>query len=175
VPRVEYEIILVDDCSTDNSASIYENFSSDIQITRLAKNVGLASAANIGLRKSRGRYTVRVDADDFVHTDFVRSAVGYMDMMSADVDAVSIDYERVDEHGKHLSFESSMTNQIACGLVFKFEILIDLGFYKEGLRYNEDIELITRFREKGYRLGNLSFPLYKYVQRSNSLSRYILK
>ena len=96
-------------------------------------------------------------------------------MMSEHYDAVSIDYEKVDEQGRHISFNSAVANKIACALVFKFEILVDLGFYKEGLRINEDLELIARFYEKKYRLGNLSYPLYKYVQRSDSLSRSLIK
>jgi glycosyltransferase involved in cell wall biosynthesis len=70
-----YEIVLVDDASTDNSLEVASTFKEQIKIFRLTHNQGLASAANEGFRNSQGRLIVRVDADDYVHPEFLKVLV----------------------------------------------------------------------------------------------------
>jgi len=78
VERDKFEIIVVDDASTDDSSSILETFRENIRTTFNQTNRGLAYSANNGILMARGRYVVRVDADDYVHRDFIKSLLlGY--------------------------------------------------------------------------------------------------
>lgn len=64
-----YEIICVEDCSTDRSGNIlkkYEGLSSNIKIIWNAYNKGLSSARNIGLENAEGEYVLFVDSDDYL-------------------------------------------------------------------------------------------------------------
>jgi teichuronic acid biosynthesis glycosyltransferase TuaG len=62
----DWEMILVDDCSTDATASVIETFTSDarIRLVRNEVNAGAAAARSRALQESRGRYVAFVDGDD---------------------------------------------------------------------------------------------------------------
>jgi glycosyltransferase involved in cell wall biosynthesis len=65
--RPEFEFIVVDDASTDASASILASVASEdgrISVIRNARNLGLTRSLNVGLRAARGEYIARIDADD---------------------------------------------------------------------------------------------------------------
>lgn len=64
---VSIEIICVDDCSIDNSRNIVESYMKDdgrIKLIHTSHNGGLATARNIGIRESRGKYLYNIDGDD---------------------------------------------------------------------------------------------------------------
>ena len=65
----DYELILVDDGSTDRSGEICDDYQEmDQRITVIhQENAGVAAARNAGLRVSRGEYITFVDSDDLVH------------------------------------------------------------------------------------------------------------
>ncbi len=174
-PVANYEIILVDDASTDNSIEVASTFKDRIKLVQLTKNQGLASAANAGFRNSQGRLIVRVDSDDYVHPDFLRVLVTGNELLGNKFDAFSLDYENVDEAGNVLGVNSAIEHPIGCAIAFKNETLQDLGAYKEGLRIFEEKELMKRFNENEMKMHNISLPLYRYVQHSSSLTRRTFK
>jgi teichuronic acid biosynthesis glycosyltransferase TuaG len=60
------EIILIDDCSSDNTAEIVqEHYGDDVRLFRLGLNVGAGAARNIGIDHARGRFIAFLDADDY--------------------------------------------------------------------------------------------------------------
>ena len=66
---IDYEIICVDDASTDNSGNIldaYEKQYDMIQVIRHTKNRGLSAARNTGLEQATGKYVWFVDSDDII-------------------------------------------------------------------------------------------------------------
>ena len=165
-----YEVIVVDDGSTDESVELLKLFGDSISLVALPKNVGLASAINHGLRIAKGRYIVRVDSDDYVHPEFLRSLQLYMELKADLFDAVAADYYKVDEIGNKLALYNASLDPIACGILFKFEALGRIGFYKEGLRFGEDQELREKFINAGMRIGHLPLPLYRYTKHGDSLT-----
>jgi glycosyltransferase involved in cell wall biosynthesis len=175
LPSSNYEIVLVDDASTDNSIEIASTFKERIKIVRQTHNQGLASAANEGFRSSQGRLIVRVDSDDYVHPEFLRVLVISNELLGDQFDAFSLDYENVDEDGIVKSVMSATEHPIGCAIAFKNEALQALGAYKDGLRVFEEKELMKRFIESGMKLHNIALPLYRYVQHSSSLTRSTFK
>ena len=60
-----FEFIIIDDCSTDNSISIIESYSDErIKILRNEKNLGITKSLNRGLSVAKGEFIARMDADD---------------------------------------------------------------------------------------------------------------
>lgn len=74
-----YEVLIIDDGSTDNSAKICEEFySKDKRFKYFSKeNGGVSSARNLGIEKARYDYIVFVDADDYIEEDYLKSLTGY--------------------------------------------------------------------------------------------------
>lgn len=76
----DFEIICVDDKSTDGSLAVLRNISDPrIRVIELEKNLGPAGAANRCLDEARGEYLVRLDADDLAVPDRLSKQVAYMD------------------------------------------------------------------------------------------------
>lgn len=71
----EYEIIVVNDGSTDNTQTILNQFSSQYEFIRVyeVKNAGVSGARNLGIQKANGDYISFVDSDDYVTTDYVKT------------------------------------------------------------------------------------------------------
>ena len=61
INKNRYEVIVVNDCSNDNSKEIISKFDNDIIYLENSKNEGLPFSLNIGIKKARGKYMVRMD------------------------------------------------------------------------------------------------------------------
>lgn len=166
----EFEVILVDDNSSDYSLEVAKPFSENIRIIQCTENVGLASASNLGIRAARGRYIVRVDADDFVHPEFLRFLLRYMELRTNECDAVAVNYWEVDSDGHMMLEKDSELAPIACGIAFKSEVMLRLGLYQDGLRIGEDTDFIFKFNLSGHKLEHLKLPLYRYTKHAKSLT-----
>lgn len=169
--RSNYEVVLVDDGSTDNSDAIYRIFENDLIIIENEENLGLPTSLNLGLRRCSGRYIVRVDADDYIHSEFISFLRTGHELLKDEFDAVSCDYFEVSEAGNNYKLMSSQLHPIACGVMFKSEVFGTLGFYNENIRVGEDLDLMARFKKANLNLYNINLPLYRYVNHGKSLSR----
>lgn len=170
VPKSQYEIIVVDDCSTDHSRQVIQSFSGYIRPVFNETNLGLGATCNVGLKMAVGRFAVRVDADDYVHHDFLLVSQLYLTQNYETCDAVALDYVEVDEDERVLSRRCSKAEPIACGITYKIDALTKIGLYNDKLRIHEDKELRNRFEEAGLRLHHLNLPLYRYKKHSSSLT-----
>jgi glycosyltransferase involved in cell wall biosynthesis len=170
LPKSQFEIICVDDASTDDSRTIISAFGKDVKLIYLEKNLGLASAANIGLRSAVGRLIVRVDADDYVHPEFLHTLVLANEILGAEFDAFALDYLEVDELGRILHLRNSLEFPIACAIAFKMEVLMAVGAYRDGMRIFEEKDLLARFGSSGFKMKHIELPLYRYVKHSKSLT-----
>lgn len=83
----QYEVILIDDGSTDNTLSIakeYENRFKEIKVIR-QRNMGPAGARNTGLQAARGRYIAFVDSDDYITHNYVQRLLDQAYEANADI------------------------------------------------------------------------------------------
>ena len=176
IDKDDMELIIVDDGSTDSTPQILEDVRQTygslfhITIVTLSVNVGLGKACNEGIRKSKGRYLVRVDSDDYVSEHFLFIESLYL-RENKEIPAVACDYQLVDEEERVIGRESSIKMPIACGVMFRKDKLVSLGMYKD-VRKGEDIDMFMRFVEK-YGIYRIALPLYRYTIRSGSLTHQI--
>jgi glycosyltransferase involved in cell wall biosynthesis len=165
--KEDYEIIVVDDGSTDHTLHILNSFGDWIKPIYLERNFGLPAACNVGIKRALSRFIVRVDADDFIHEDLLKVAYLYLSMNN-DFGAVSCDYLLVDEKENVIRRVSSATEPIACGILFRKDHLIDIGLYDEEFLLSEDEDLRIRYSDK-YSVINIPLPLYRYrMHQTNS-------
>ena len=75
-----WELLLVNDCSTDKSVSIIEKYLNDsrIKLINLSKNSGPANARNLGIENANGRYLCFQDADDIWNNEKIKKQVDFM-------------------------------------------------------------------------------------------------
>mgnify|MGYP001148355320 CR=1 FL=1 len=102
----DYEIIIVDDKSNDNTDIIIKPFLSNenIKFIKNKNNIGCAASANKGFKVARGKFVVRVDADDYVNENFLNFLVYYLKEYP-NFFGVSCDYFLVNSKEKPLSKE----------------------------------------------------------------------
>ena len=168
MPKNRYEIIVVDDASADNTSQILQNYSDEVRIIRFDENKGLSAARNEGVKKAKGQYVIFLDADDYIHHDLIKIQSLYLEENHA-LDAVSIDYYLVDEKEHHKEWIQSAERPIACGIMFRKDLLIDIGLYDESFRAREEEDLRIRFLEK-FSIYPIPLPLYRYRRHENNLT-----
>lgn len=172
--RKTIEVIVIDDASTDNSTEILKEFSKDIRLFKCDVNMGVARASNIGLENAKGRYWMRVDADDFLNMH----ACSYMGAIldeNDEIDYVYCDHYRVDVQGVKIS-KVRLNNDEAlfehgAGVLFRTDVLRHLGGYDEKLRNCEDRDLLYRIKKDNKAGYYLPVPLYRYYIHGNNISQ----
>ncbi len=166
--RESYEIIVIDDASTDETPQILDNYKDEVRMFRMEKNVGLAQARNFGIRKAKGQFIVFLDADDYFQNDILKVQSVFLTENNR-LDAVSVDYYLVNDFGDHMENVSSAERPIACGIMFRKDRLFDIGLYDTEFRAREDEDLRIRFLKK-YNIYNIILPLYRYRRHDNNLT-----
>lgn len=169
LPREQFEVVVIDDASTDSTPKVLENFSQDCRVFRLDENRGLAAARNVGVEKARGQFIVFLDADDYIHRDLLKVQKLFLEENNS-IDAVSTDYWLVDERGQHLQHISAAEHPIACGIMFRKDFLHHIGLYDESFRAREEEDLRIRWA-KHYNIYNLIIPLYRYRMHESNLTK----
>lgn len=189
----DYEIILVDDGSTDHSGEIcdaYEVQHSNVKVIH-QQNGGLGAARNMGIKTALGKYVQFVDSDDFLEPQILKMLVEKMNAESLDV--LRFNYQNVNERNE--VFEPNKTNKpfvdyrdevcdgltflterlgygcYACQFLVRREMLVDCRF-KEGI-YFEDTEWTPRLLLKAKRVTSTEKMVYNYLMREGSITQSI--
>ena len=98
IPMSDYEIILVDDCSPDNSLDMAKDYAAtypNIRVCSHEQNKGLAAARNTGIDAAKGKYLCFVDPDDYIEKNSLASLLQQMD--DEQLDMLRFNYQKVDE------------------------------------------------------------------------------
>ncbi len=167
-PRDKFEIVVVNDGSTDRTPMILASFGADIRVLTNETNIGLPASINRAVHTIHSKYLVRVDADDYVNGSFLD--VLYMFLAeNPDLDAVACDYLLVDDREDVLGRRNCMDEPIACGIMFRTDQLLDVGLYDETFLLHEDRDLRVRFLEK-HMIHRIPLPLYRYRRHSDNIT-----
>lgn len=184
-----WEFIICDDCSTDSTAKILEDYKkkdSRIVVLRNEKNSRLAKSLNNCLEVAHGDYIARMDADDISLPNRLSTQVGFM-LNNPQIDCVGtsrIMFDEDGDRGMRVEIEKPTKYTLLHGnpfahptIMIKKEVLNELGGYRvrpETMRA-EDLDLWFRFFEKGFVGYNIQEPLYKYHESLTDLKKRTLK
>lgn len=171
--RKSLEVIVVDDCSTDDSLLMLREFNADVRVIAGKENRGVAFVSNIGLEEAKGTYWIRVDADDFLN----KHACAYLSMLldeNPDFAYAYCDHYRVNMNGVkeervRLDTAESLRNHGA-GVLFRTDVLRSVGGYDESLRNAEDYDLLIRLEKAGHSGYYLPIALYRYYIHGENLT-----
>lgn len=176
---VSFELIIIDDGSTDNSKEIIEKYRALENVTIIyQQNKGLNVTNNIALNIASGKYIMRLDADDYLEPDALKTLSSKLEG-SPTLGLVFPDYYIVDEAGNILEHhkrhdfrkEVSLYDQAAHGActMIRTNFLKALGGYNENYKCQDGYELWVKFIHK-YEVENVSQPLFNYRQHGSNLT-----
>ena len=175
----DFELIVIDDGSSDNSREIIERYVGHPKVVPIFQsNKGLNVTNNIAIRAARGRYVMRLDADDWLDENALQLLSNALDRDEA-VGLVFPDYYNVDVAGhimelvrRHDFDNVTLFDQPAHGActMIRRQCLLDLGGYDESLRCQDGYDLWIRFISH-HKVANINLPLFYYRQHGASLTR----
>jgi glycosyltransferase involved in cell wall biosynthesis len=163
----DYEIIVVDDGSTDATQSILKTYKNRISYC-CQENRGPAAARNVGIKMAKGKYIAFQDGDDLWPNNKLKLQIDLMDshpdvgLLSGDMQRFSGEHVNVSSMFKKYGFDRNFFgddfyvvdaykkiyiqgNYIPTGtVILRRNCLENVGYFDEGLRHSEDLDLWLR-------------------------------
>ena len=176
----EFELIIVDDGSTDNSESIVKELMLNddrIKYLKNKKNLGLPKSLNYGIRKSKGQFITWTSHDNIFYKHALN--VLYRSLITHGADFVYADCDVIDEFRSKVGFLKSKPiehlffgNVVHACFLYKRAIHEQIGFYDENLTLIEDYDFWLRCAQH-FKMVNIEKILYQYRFHNGSLTHSI--
>ena len=180
-----WELIIVDDCSEDNSKELILNFvkkDKRIKAIFLDNNIGAAKARNVAIQKSKGKYIAFLDSDDFWESTKLDKQISFM--IQNDIGFSYTSYQSISENGSKILNVIKAPNKMSYHEYLKntiigcLTVVIDRekigNFEMPDIRSSHDMALWLLIMKKGFNAYGLNENLanYRVVSTSNSSSKW---
>lgn len=183
----DYEIIIVNDGSTDNSSEIIEKVVEDEENIKIINqiNKGLGAARNVGLEQASGKYVFFVDSDDYILPDTLNFLIDVVRKNNSDI--IGFNWKEVYSSGKTVPIEknSELYDKVLSGAYYlnKYNLKGSVWSYvffrsfleefslsmPEGI-YHEDELFLPKTFTKARNVFFIDKYIYAYLQRENSIT-----
>lgn len=182
----EFEVLLIDDGSTDQSGKICDEYSKRYDFIKAYHKVngGLSDARNYGIKRAKGKYITFIDPDDFIHKDYLKTLYELIQAEGVHVSCISgiryLEGEKIPCTGHSpeyiVSKEDGLKNMLirkgfgvsAWGKLFERELFDDIRFPK-GKIY-EDVFTIPYVIAKSEKIAYKEEYMYYYFVRKDSIT-----
>ena len=175
-----WELIFVNDCSSDNSKKVIEdNLDTRIKLINLKENSGAAVARNTGIDAAKGRYIAFIDADDLWNAEKLEKQVSFM--KENDCSFSFTGYEFANENGfstgkvVHIPTKMNYKDAIKNTTIFTSTVMFDLekiskDLIKMPIVKSEDTATWWKILRNGHTAYGLNEILSSYRRSANTLS-----
>ena len=177
-----YELIIINDCSTDNSKSkILKKIKNKKKIFYYENkiNKGVSYSRNLGFLKSKGKYICFLDGDDFYYKNFLFTSINKLKLNNSDI--VHCSWKRVNENYEFISNyvapdpqdykEELLFGNIFApsSLMFRREVILNVGKFKDNYETAEDWEFLVRCAINNFKFSRIKS--YNMLYMEHTLSR----
>lgn len=181
----DFEIIIVNDGSTDNSKNVISEYKEKYNNIKVInqKNQGLSMARNNGVKEAKGRYLIFVDSDDYVETNLLKevdkeidnSEVLRFQVITEDEDGGNVKKYNEEPFGEMKGYDAfkyiskyHFVEPAWC-YVYKTDYYLNNKFSFKKDVYHEDFGLIPYVIYKARKVKSIDYVGYHYVQRNGSI------
>lgn len=187
---VDFEFLIIDDCSLDDSLETLKLFASKdsrIKLYTNTENLGLTKNLNKLIKVAEGEFIARMDADDISENNRFQRQIDYFNN-HADIDILGTYSSDIDENGKVFRKRTTplvhediikilpmlcpMTHP---SIMFKKNSFEKIGFYNDKYLTSQDLDMYFRAVGSGLKFANIPEYLFKYRMDSEFLKRKNLK
>ena len=177
------ELIIVDDCSSDATKEIIEQYKQkNIIIVRNNENIGQTKSLNKAFLESSGEFIARIDCGDWMEPDRIDLQVEYLDnnssvdILGTDCQIHNLDNNSISRISRPESYKDIKTYSIFRTPVLHVSVLLrssvfkSLGGYDESYYISADFDLWSRAINLGYKISNLQKILTHYIVYNGSFA-----
>lgn len=163
----DFELIIVNDCATDNSLEIAQTIKDPrIQIIQHSVNKGLSASRNTGIKKAQSDFVAFLDADDLWKPTYLEK-IDFLITNFPEASLFATKYEVLLSNGKTLVHDFKITDYKSPGIVPNFfennlnqnlyypscltarkSVFESIGYYNEAINFSEDVDFNIRAHEK---------------------------
>jgi glycosyltransferase involved in cell wall biosynthesis len=164
------EIIIVDDGSTDGTATVARSLSETVRYLHQT-NQGPAAARNRGIKQARGSLIAFADADDLWPADKLEMQLPYLitapaiEIVMGRIQQVLLSATKADEFAEP-AFSVNLGSAVIRKSVFE-----RVGLFDETMRYSEDVDWFMRARETGVAITTIDAVTLFYRQHEQNMTR----
>lgn len=173
-----WEWLIIDDCSTDNSYELAKELASidaRIKVFKTKINSGTAAARNIGLKNANGKYITFLDSDDILDNDYLELQIKFMEENGP---LISASYRRKAEHTctdfiipKLTDYKTALKgNPLSCLTTMYDKSVIGEIYFRENIKKAEDYVFWLDILKKGYVAKGNQQVLATYIIHAGSKS-----
>ena len=186
----DFEVLMIDDGSTDNSKSIAQEYADKDQRFKLiaSEHIGYPAAKNLGLDKAQGKYIIFLDSDDSAYPQWL--GILYTTALNTDADIASCYYDEYygDKKAREPDSDFYLSNPIQ--LTEATFLKMNLLYYRmcssynwnklikrevyEGIRFRDQVALSDisegyKIFDKANKVVHIHFPLVHYRRHKESI------
>ena len=182
-PEVSFEVIVVDDASTDNTEAIMADYADDITRISNKTNLHVSASRNIAIENAKGKYILPLDADDRLAPNVLASMVNYLDN-HPEIDIVAghlLVFHENDltkgvssgwPNGTQVELQFEGHNRLPYSSMYRRKVWDRVGGYRTRIRNGtEDADFWCRALGYGYKAHLLDDVTLYYTHREKSLGK----